>query len=494
MSLLASALSPIEFEQPIQVERNAQMTARVSGPNDKLFFDVSNPIFQVLPSPPQPKAGLQYKQWIDIEHTRNTTVDFGKKVQFQFGHQGPHMITKVEVHFELSAVVGTLTGSRTFMWAPFIAEKLLCGVDSVAPYYTVKTGSDVVEKQYIDCMHILKQLRDDMPGTTKYTSYSAGAGATPTANAQHVWVELPIAHFSANRPILALALPEELQLEFTIPSVTRCVIKDPSPAGATTDNVADTYAASITSAWLRVHYVESAQPNRELSVRQHLAMRKEHPILTQEYVHVAGTAITGSNGTGEDYLQAELDGIVQPSAQLLAVVRHEKDLEEAEVTTIGDFTSLVQANAELANPSPDRFRFYPWTYMTLYENNSRFYPAMAFDYFNHSLLPELYACNPYNCIGVISNSLTPRDDQRVAGGHITLSSLNKPNLRVGVRQAAYIGADPNEVFLLRDWYSGSFPGFNPDELDSAVNLTLTVYSLGRNFLVEDNARMYIMFA
>ena len=89
------AALPAVFQDPQQqlsqqITRADMITARTTGPVDAEHIDVSGSLDAHLVQPTEGyrTSGLSYDTYVDVEPRSPATPSWGKKVQFNFGHEG----------------------------------------------------------------------------------------------------------------------------------------------------------------------------------------------------------------------------------------------------------------------------------------------------------------------------------------------------------------------------------------------------------------------
>ncbi len=246
--------------------------------------------------------------------------------------------------------------------------------------------------------------------------------------------------------------------------VTRASALDVAPTAVLT---LPTTPVAITTVQMRVPYEVVEVPEAYAHGERTLG---DGGVGWKLYGHEEQTAIDfafGATGAGNDQtttrtLLTPCDNLKNAHALIMGICRYAFDLQAA---APADGTAIVPGS-KTQNPCPQRFAELPQNTWVLYEGSRRFTEEMSFKYWTERAAFEAgLRCAPNN-IAALVFAADPRDEENCSG-HITVSSLNRPQISTVVSRRpngdVTVGGSLGP-FAASDRFArayGNAPGANP---------------------------------
>lgn len=434
----------------------------------------------------------------DVSPRQGTTA-FGQEQTFHFGHEGPAMLIGAELIFTLPALNGD-NASANMKWAPYIAEQL------IGDQLTISYSTNQIRRYGRDFLHFYRRLASKA-FSTKDAAYKrrVGANLSVADSAQANTVSLPIwlpNDGSVSNGLLTSALPEPLQLTFTIPARSNLIRRgdttDGTPTGTAVVIGSSTAQFSVTCK-LRLKYVELAKAERIAHAR-HTIVGAGATWLTldneghenETFQDRANSVDAGVNGIATKTLR--LFNIKNPATMLFGVVRYNSDIIDALQTSTGA-TSAMGTAANDRVSTPDRFAAQPYLYVELKENGSRWSPQYSYQYIEEVLIPELFECEMGENIFVIPFSLHPLHEAD-ALGHKSIAAFNNPEFVVACESRPSQGSYASAFGPIDPWcrsQGGDVATNSTGQTAGAIDKRLDVWGLVRNKVRHHNGEMLMFY-
>lgn len=460
MATLPSTHQSTGFGESQQIDQTAQAAIRSINFLDPLFAKHA-PAAKV---PKQPKAswshqtaGLFHDTYVDVEPTISNRT-WGQEVQIALGNEGHFLITGIEIHFSLEALDNSLVavGQRRFVYPRYRGELLTRGNGNDSDV-VIRYMKETVARQFVDAEHMWHRLNSDI-GSVADSTYLDQVGSAPTefANTCVLPIEIPGIH--SKNPLNSLQLTHPIILSFRLPRWQDFVTTDNSNPLLTAVGPEDpgnglATAPAAPTIFMRVYYSDMKQVDRVLHTRQIVGQGLIHKNyafsqLTQAVNSTNNSSLVAASGATELSFAVDLSVFLGPSACLFFGIRDALDLEPMSAYAGG----AIALNST-ANPSPQVYRFLPWTRWTLGERSSlqRVYPTQyyransSYHAGKHGGI-GLNSAPVQQNIGVVSHTPHVAQSKEHSLGHVTYANMHKPTLTIYWTKAAYT-SDANTTAL-----------------------------------------------
>lgn len=434
-------------------------------------------------------SGAHDDREFHIDPVTPKTLDFGQRVKFTFGFEGPCMLTRVEVHFKVSA----LTPADNFQWRPWLAEAML------GDEYVLKHQNDTICPVDVTAMHFDRRLNADVSKALD-SGYQHAVGADPTPNAQHVYVDLDIP-YSESKPLVAHAMGQQHELTFQIPSLLSLIQRQSVGAA---DQTSTAPVATLDALYLKVYYTDTDQDTRVQLANEALYMggHKYHtaefePILeAAELVFLQGDS---ASDLRSGYIN-DLDLLVRPSAYTFVVARDATDLEPLDATVLvaktGDsqatLNGLGAAATAALNPYPDKFRAAPIVQWEALENRKRIHARQTFEEDCMDVIPRKFNCEPGINLAVVVFSKLPTLARDHSFGHMSWNNLKQPKIQYWLRKLPWSPSDSNDFLKAYSRYAQleGVSDFAALQAAAAPTYRIDVYSKSYQFVNVSEGRAW----
>jgi hypothetical protein len=459
-----SSFIDLKLTQSRTMGRDEALAAGVVGLIDAEFNDDSESLHTMA-------APMNFRNYFD-DFTdispSGAPAQFGRPVNFKFTSEGPALVGRVELVTVFAPIVNETTqalaiaGNTGYQaeWIPYLGEAIL------GEEYRLKYNSNILRAASASQIHFQKRLEarradanDDAyrRGVRDFTSQVSSEREVITVT------ELSLPWGQTDRDMLiSSGLPTEVLLNIRIPtaislqrrrldnamvqvgSQEKTDLKMYSGAGLDTLLKIAPWQpypdVKIVDMYLRVHHTSLERVERAVFTELCLLPGGvTYQILDNEDIEggridYADTAVASDT----KQLNIDLQVIKNPVSYISAVVRLLKDVQQAEAIIHGDDTPFFENDAgifaDLAalNPSPDWTAAIPISSWTIMDGGQRLTPVFTAYYWGQIYMAQFFTGDLALNQGVVPFNRSPLQPHGV--GHVTLSNLNKPTMRIEVEK------------------------------------------------------------
>jgi len=511
---LGSVHQTMGTSQQSHVTKSDLLSHRISGVIDSLFYDQRAPVTS------QSKT-YSHSIYEDVvfDEVPQGSVAYGQEIVFKFGQSGSPLLQGLELIAKWPVAHGThvlpAVAANDDEWVPFLGYAVLGKTDG-RPVTIRYQGSVIRELDPVQLY--LEQFLASHVSTNEYDSLVARVGADATIRAISTCTELPISVCRMNDMAMQLAvcaLPEALELRFTLPSYGDLVRQWQESAAVFTgtDNTlaytaptaANRTIPAAPTLSLRCHYVEIAAMERAQHAASALGEASiQRAVLDVEVLSnvVATSQVAAATADSRADTLVDITRFTRPSRFLAAVARWARDLEFPSGHLAAAYDNNDLAEMRAVNPRPDFFRLLPIASWYLQENGRQRGTFFTLDNFTkthaekHGLMCELdilrtVAIVPFN-----------RDlFSRNGVGSVTPSNLQTGRLVLSIQaDGTHPSADDSRTFLAInreiDLVGGARApsGYSlPTFVAGVLAKRIDVYSFARNVQIQTNGKLLIKY-
>lgn len=449
-----------DYDEKATVGREDLLGAAKLDAQDAEYQDPVQSLFQ----PAVSESFRNYHvHWHDVQAVGGSTPTWGQEAKFRFGHEQGSLIWKAELIWTLPAIEdGGSSLCENIEWQPWIGE-LLAGARFATSY-----GQNPLYQYSYNQLHAFNRLHSEHNSVTD-EAYRTRVGAVPSlAAAQqklvvHTPVLLPFGK-GLHDMFPMLGFDEDLKLEFVIPSFASLVRRATYPyVGATAQWKRAATVPDIVDVRLRVWTIEVEKAEREFHVSRVLEDGGVVSMLF-DFSRMEGEGRSDLKYIGvSSFATTKQASVVltftKPIVTLMATARYLIDLEDMYFNGSTAVTCTVQQpfpdtplSSTVKLPCPTKINYLPISDWQLWESSNKFSPLYTYQRWEEYELPVYFKCSMYQNIAVIPFSLLPTEEHH-GMGHKTLSSLNRPTLRLTLM------ARPNGAITATS--DGAFPDTDP---------------------------------